>query len=179
MTTGAEALRHIQQYRQTVGAGLKLGIEHEVGVALYEFILEQRIKTVVETGIAHGFSSWYFLEALSQTGGRLYSIEPHVREVLVVPGKYQHLWQVNKAVSPAGLISLLKKLGQVDLFWHDSDHTYAGQFGEYAVASHHARFIGSHDINRTGAYIAFKDLYGWRDRLAGTGKWGVLEKAVS
>jgi len=79
MTTGAEALRHIQQYRQTVGAGLKLGIEHEVGVALYEFILEQRIKTVVETGIAHGFSSWYFLEALSQTGGRLYSIEPHVR----------------------------------------------------------------------------------------------------
>lgn len=152
------------------------GIEDYIGEILYNFIIENNIKTIVETGIYHGFSSWYFLEALKCTGGKLWSIESELQKEIVVPTELRSRWEIIKAASPEALYNLLSVLKSIDFFWHDSMHTFGIQFGEYAIAVEFAKFIGSHDVRRTGAWLAFLRLYGFKEILAGY-KFGIVRNS--
>jgi hypothetical protein len=105
-------------------------------------------RTVVETGVAHGVTSRLILEALARNdedreaqrsepsisgeseGGRLWSIdrppiEPELQaEVgLAVGDRFKERWSLIRGTSRRNLPGLLARLGQVDLFVHDSLHT--------------------------------------------------------
>jgi hypothetical protein len=90
-----------------------------------------RPKKVVETGVAHGVTSRCILEALNSSGdGHLWSIDlPPLERVwrkqvgAAVGDRYSDRWSYIKGSSRRRLPKLLSRLGQIDLFIHDSLHS--------------------------------------------------------
>ena len=88
-------------------------------------------KNVVETGVAHGVTSRFVLEALKSNGnGHLWSIDlpPLERSWrqqvgIAVGGGHSDRWTYIKGSSRRRLPRLLSELGQIDLFIHDSLHS--------------------------------------------------------
>jgi hypothetical protein len=87
---------------------------------------------VVETGVARGVTSRFILEAMHRNGcGRLWSIDlpdpfgAHQRDdtAQAVPDTCRARWHYIRGSSRRRMAGLLKVLGQVDLFIHDSLHT--------------------------------------------------------
>jgi hypothetical protein len=90
-----------------------------------------RPERVVETGVAHGLTSRVILEALRRNdAGHLWSIDlPPLDEGLrqqvgaAVDRQSAERWTYIHGSSRSRLPSLLSKLGQIDLFVHDSLHS--------------------------------------------------------
>lgn len=86
---------------------------------------------VVETGVAHGVTSRFILQAMEKNGGgNLWSIDlPPIEENLqkqigaAVGNRYADQWSYIKGSSRRRLPGLLAQLGQIDLFIHDSLHS--------------------------------------------------------
>ncbi len=86
---------------------------------------------VVETGVAHGVTSRFILEALDRNrGGHLWSIDlPPIqpfwkRQVGIAVGdRLKARWSYIKGSSRRRLPKLLSQLGAIDLFIHDSLHS--------------------------------------------------------
>lgn len=87
---------------------------------------------VIETGVSHGVSSAYILQALAANGrGRLLSIDlpplgsnPEVEIGQAVPRHLRARWELHLGPSKRLLARLAALHGPVDLFIHDSLHTY-------------------------------------------------------
>jgi Methyltransferase domain len=90
-----------------------------------------RPKKVVETGVAHGVTSRFVLEALERDGdGHLWGIDlPPLERVwreqvgAAVGDRYSDRWSYVRGSSRRRLPKLLSRLGQIDLFIHDSLHS--------------------------------------------------------
>jgi hypothetical protein len=90
-----------------------------------------RPKNVVETGVAHGVTSRFVLEALERNrSGHLSSIDlPPMEKVwqkqvgLAVTDRQAKQWTYLRGSSRLRLPELLSQLGQIDLFVHDSLHS--------------------------------------------------------
>jgi len=87
---------------------------------------------VVETGVAHGVTSRFVLEALERNrgGGHLWSIdlpplEKSWREQvgIAVGQRFANRWTYIRGSSRLRLRPLLRRMGRIDLFIHDSMHT--------------------------------------------------------
>jgi hypothetical protein len=86
---------------------------------------------VIETGVAHGFSSRFILEALEKNGpGHLWSIDlPPLDPALqsqvgvAVGDRFPDRWSFIKGSSRRCLPGLISQLCQIDLFIHDSIHS--------------------------------------------------------
>lgn len=99
--------------------------------AVWSLTRHLRAQQVVETGVAHGFTSRFILEALLSNGaGHLWSIDlPPLhhelrREVGVAVGdNLSDRWTYIRGSSRRRLPALLSRLGQIDLFVHDSLHS--------------------------------------------------------
>ena len=87
--------------------------------------------TVVETGVAHGVTSRFILEALDRNGsGHLWSIdhpplEPewHEQIGMAVDRRFPDRWSYISGSSRRRLPELLAQLHEIDLFVHDSLHS--------------------------------------------------------
>lgn len=99
--------------------------------AIWCLVHHLRPQTVVETGVGHGLTSRFILEALEDNGiGHLSSVDvPPMdavlrRQVGIAVGK-RHLerWSYIEGSSRRRLRALLSKLGQIDMFVHDSLHS--------------------------------------------------------
>jgi hypothetical protein len=99
--------------------------------AIWCLIRHLRPKSVVETGVAHGVTSRFILEAMEKNGiGHLSSIDlPPIEKVwreqvgLAVPSRHANNWTYIKGSSRLRLSKLLSHLGEIDLFIHDSLHS--------------------------------------------------------
>jgi len=100
--------------------------------ALWCLVRHLQPQHVIETGVAHGVSSRCLLEALERNGaGRLWSIdlppltipERHREIGVAVPEDRRGRWTYLEGSSRKRLPELLHKLGEVQLFWHDSWHS--------------------------------------------------------
>ena len=89
-------------------------------------------KNVVETGVGPGTTSYAFLSALEKTGGKLHSFdlgkkygEEETEEPVgfVVPENMRGRWKITFGDSKLTLGKGLARIGSVDLFFHDSEHT--------------------------------------------------------
>lgn len=100
---------------------------------------------VVETGVAYGVTSAFILQALEVNGrGVLHSIDlpplkPMADEFVgaLIPADLKHRWTLHRGVSKRILPGLLRKLGQVDIFIHDSLHTYRNIRRELCLVQPH------------------------------------------
>lgn len=124
--------------------------------ALYYLVRALKPRTVVETGVCYGASTSYILEALSRNGGgHLHSIdlgntpaEPP-NDFFVHPS-HRALWSLIIGDSRQELPRLLDRLGRIDLFHHDSLHTYEHMTWEFETAFPHLNpggALSSDDVN--------------------------------
>lgn len=101
-----------------------------------------RPRLVVETGVCYGVTSAYILKAIDVNHeGHLHSVDlpplgkdadRHVGRL--IPEELRDRWTLHRGVSGRVLSPLLGRLGNIDLFMHDSLHTYGTMRDEFAVA---------------------------------------------
>ena len=124
--------------------------------SLYYLVRALRPSIVIETGVCYGASSAYILEALHANGeGELYSIDlgntqDEPPSDFLVPSALQDRWHLRIGDSKRVLPRLLAELGEIDLFHHDSLHTYDHMMWEYKTAFPRlspAGALSSHDVN--------------------------------
>lgn len=99
--------------------------------AIWSVVRHLRPAKVIETGVAHGVSSRFILEALQRDGdGRLWSIDHpplehqwHEQIGLAVGGRFKDRWTYISGSSKRCLPRLLSELAPIDVFIHDSLHS--------------------------------------------------------
>lgn len=132
------------------------------------YLLVRLIKPnrVVETGVKLGASSTYILRALEDNEkGKLYSIDlpshdlPQGKESgCLVPEELRDRWDLRIGDAKEMLVPLLKEIGEVDFFVHDSLHTYNHMMWEYKNIWLYLRDGGlflSHDVFENEAFPDF------------------------
>jgi len=118
---------------------------------------------VVETGVAYGVSSAFILRALEQNGrGVLHSVDlPPLRRGyerywgMAVGGGLEDRWTLHRGASTRVLPWLLEDLQTVDLFVHDSLHTYRNMRREFEALWPRLQAGGAllaDDVERNGAF---------------------------
>ncbi|HKV90647.1 MAG TPA: class I SAM-dependent methyltransferase, partial [Thermoplasmata archaeon] len=113
-------------------------IEREHALFVYGLVRILRPDRIVETGVANGISSWLILGALDQNGqGRLVSVDVRDDVGTLVPRDLRDRWDLTILGRSGGRHSLrevLRAARPLDMFLHDSAHTYGHQLSEYRAA---------------------------------------------
>jgi predicted O-methyltransferase YrrM len=156
------------------------------GRLLYALVRLARPQVVVETGVASGVSSAYLLKALERNGsGTLHSVDmPNYEEILekqgaipqatailprgkevgyAVPDDLRSRWDLRLGLSREILPPLLQSAGPIDLYLHDSEHTYANMSWEYEQAWPVLRpggILASDDVGLNRAFADFASAHG-------------------
>ncbi len=158
-------------------------IGYAEGAYLYAVVRSLRPQVAVETGVANGFSTAFLLQALDANGeGHLHSIDLP-REVgraydpgtfyegegragipagsepgWLIPDELRHRWTLLLGRSQDELPPLLDRLGEVDFFMHDSEHSFDCMWFEFNATWARLRAGGvlvSDDVNSTEAFPRF------------------------
>lgn len=165
--------------RAMVAGGVKTGHAE----MLWAVVRRRRPRVVVETGVCNGVSSAVLLEALALNGeGRLVSVDlpefsdPGLNDTAFWDGKggavipagrpvgwlapeaRRDIWRLELGRAQDILAPLLEAEGPIDIFIHDSEHSYDNQMFEF-VAGYAALAPGgllvATDINWSGAFDDF------------------------
>lgn len=114
------------------------------GKWIYIAVRAAKPEIMIETGVAHGYSSWVILNAIHKNQkGKLYSIDLAGHDTNddynlnknkighIVPNTLRQYWKLIVGDSKIELPKLLTRLGKVDIFFHDSDHSFENMFFEF------------------------------------------------
>ena len=122
-------------------------------------------KTVIETGVAYGWSSFATLTSLQKRNGILYSSDmPYLGQNgdqyvgCVVPGNLRANWKLFRHADRESLPKILKETGEIDVIHYDSDKSYEGMKWAYETLYPRLRKGGvfiSDDINDNSAFQDF------------------------
>jgi predicted O-methyltransferase YrrM len=167
---GSGLLQHLHTCLQEAG-DVGGSIDYESGTVLYVLVSIFKPEVVVKTGVANGVSSFFILRALEQNSrGKLYSIDLHYRDGIsvpigkelgwIIPEELRNRWLLVLGESTKVLPKLLKKLGTIDIFFHDSRHTYKTMMKEYGIVWPFLKDGGlllSHDVKSNDAFLDFVD----------------------
>jgi predicted O-methyltransferase YrrM len=145
-------------------------------MSLYFLIRELKPDTVVETGVHRGVSSLFILQALHDNKkGKLFSIDLPFAEYITdnkmetksilqtekigicVPKQLQEKWNLILGDSKNELPKILKKINSLDIFLHDSKHTYEHMTWEYKIIWPHLKSNGVLISDDTNWNESFKD----------------------
>lgn len=146
-------------------------------ILLYLIIRKLKPKSAIETGVSHGVSSLFILQALNDNKqGALYSIDlplanyvadnmhsiksnvPPEKVGVCVPSTLRKRWNLILDDSKKELPTLLENLQSVDFFLHDSKHTYEHMLWEYEKVWPYLKTNGilvSDDTNLNDAFKTF------------------------
>lgn len=113
---------------------------------LYVVVRAAKPETMVETGVASGVSSAHILQAMAKNGkGTLHSVDlpnaaagaqiPEGRGAgWIIPEALRSRWRLSLGDSREILPRVLDGLPAVDVFFHDSDHSYESMMLEFEAA---------------------------------------------
>ena len=132
---------------------------YEEGIRIYALVRKLRPLVAVETGVCNGFSTAFVLLALQRNdAGELHSIDlpevvgadyepgrfwegkqgaaipPGKEPGWMIPAELRARWRLTVGRSQEELPSLLERLGAIDLFVHDSEHSYECMDFEFRAA---------------------------------------------
>ena len=150
---------------------------------IYSILRKTRPSVVIETGVCNGFSSAIILQALKENSkGHLYSIDypefadsRHNKDEFwtgkkgavvpsdeesgwLVPQNLRNRWTLIIGKSQDELLPLLNRLKGIDIFFHDSEHSYKNQMFEFKTAFSYLNNDGiliASDINWNNSYEDF------------------------
>jgi predicted O-methyltransferase YrrM len=144
-----------------------------LGKWLYCTVRVIKPEVLIETGIAHGNSSWVILNAIKKNGkGLLYSFDlPNndtnadynfgnrpVETGWMVPDELRMNWSMVIGDSRETLPKTLSSLSKVDFFFHDSDHSYEHMMFEFKTVFpflNEGGILSSDDINKNSSFQDF------------------------
>ena len=167
-----EVLGALDLFERRLGTGWSACLDQAQASFLYALIRAYKLQTIVETGVWHGFTTLFMLDALAKNnGGKLYSIDLPPLDLMsislesgwIIPQELRTRWSLLRGTSRKLLNPLLDDLGEIDLFMHDGEHTYAAMKFEYESSWKHLRrggFLLSHDINGNDAFLEFAEEHG-------------------
>lgn len=139
--------------------------------ALYAVVRLTRPAIVLETGVAHGYSSAVILQALGDNGhGRLSSVDlPMFRPGVVgytgdaVPDRLRASgWELQLGSDRRVLPSLLKWIGPVDFLFYDSDTAYEEMLHTWGLVWQHLRpgaVLAMNIVHANDAYLEFAETH--------------------
>jgi predicted O-methyltransferase YrrM len=138
------------------------GVEQATGLTLYALARLLRPTVTVETGVADGRSSFILLSALERNGhGMLHSFDVRPDAGSLARGHDQWNLTTSDAKDPRGTFTeALAGLDRIDLFLHDSDHSYQNQMFEYETAWPKipvGGVLASDDVDLFKAYVDFAE----------------------
>lgn len=175
----------LEEYRQLTGKNSMGAISMDAAQDYYAVTRKLQPFTVVETGVCNGLSTLSILLALHKNdSGKLYSVDYPYRadESLeefredtfekyggatipsdkepgwIIPDRLRKRWDLTKGKSQRELPGLMAELEEVDLFIHDSEHSYPCMMFEYELAYEWLESGGvilSDDINWNEAFSVF------------------------
>ena len=172
----------------------KIAVDTASRLALYVLCRTTKPAVVVETGVASGTSSSYILRALDKNAqGKLYSIDVpwytvtqnwkgafpdgvktnpiELQSGWIIPDYLRGRWELTMGLSNEKLPSLLKKVGKADVFFHDSEHSYANMAWEFKTIWPGLREKGVmlvHNVNKNTAFAEFEQNVGGKSfKLSG------------
>jgi len=147
---------------------VEFGLPRSICRFLYSLCLSYKPQIIVETGVANGFSSSYVLLALQNLEkGKLISLDD-----LIMP------WQTKEKIGYAipkllrerhtilvgnalkNLKNIPTEYGQIDVFIHDSDHSYKHMTSEFNIIWQNIKkggFLISDDVGFNDAFIDFAE----------------------
>jgi Methyltransferase domain len=166
------------------GTGYTIGaIEFTEGVYLYSILRQVKPRLAVETGVCNGFSTAFALQALHRNGeGELHSIDlpreigkdyepdefftgegragvpPGKEPGWLIPDRLREHWTLILGKSQDELPGLLGRLGTVEFFMHDSEHSFdcmSFEYNEAWPALAEGGVLISDDVNSTEAFPRF------------------------
>jgi len=177
-------------FRTHLARGLaEIGYVFPGAAELYVVVRATKPKVVIETGVSSGISSAHILRALAVNGtGTLHSIDlPNVQQGStlpegkspgwLVPHELRGRWRLHLGESREILPALLDMLDRVDIFLHDSDHSYEGMSREFAQVLPRLPRGGlllSDDVHLHRAWEDFCTAHGLRPTRVGN--FGVTRK---
>lgn len=134
--------------------------------ALWCLVRHLKPRVAIETGVGHGITSRCVLEAMARNGsGHLYSIDlpPLDRAMrkrigIAVEPRLTGRWSLIADSSRRALPEVISRVGQIDLFIHDSLHTERNVRFEADLAWEALRPGGAmviDDIDSNGGYQSF------------------------
>jgi hypothetical protein len=135
----------------------------------YAIARAKRPKVILETGVCYGVTSAFLLKALSiNEEGELHSIDlpplgrdTHAFVGKLVPPELRQRWALHKGTSRRLMRQLLPKLAPLEMFVHDSLHTYSNMRDEFALAWSYlgpGGVLVSDDIEGNSAFLELANL---------------------
>jgi predicted O-methyltransferase YrrM len=130
-----------KQLEGTEAIGADLYAKHVL--IQYSIVRAFKPESILETGVANGVSSAYLLHAMERNQkGSLHSIDvndgsflpPGKRVGWIVPEWSRHRWRLHLGDARELLPRMLKDLNSLDIFIHDSLHSYDHMKFEYEQA---------------------------------------------
>ncbi|MCR9191789.1 MAG: class I SAM-dependent methyltransferase [Gammaproteobacteria bacterium] len=141
-------------------------------IFLYWVVRNLKPKTIVQTGVCNGLSAAFMVLAMVKNGGEgnlhtvdlaptfnaddpAWTAKGEIYGVTIpegktsgwlVPDAYQDRFSVIQGDAKLMLPELLKKLGSIDMFYHDSDHTYEHMMFEFMEAKKY--------LSKSGVFVA-------------------------
>lgn len=147
-------------------------------------VKENKPSIVVETGFGNGASANAFLSAFKEYGlvnSKLYSfeIDPIVISSKLMSDPQLHFLLIDD--SPQSFTKKINEIGNIDMFYHDSNHSYQHQMFEYKNAwelLNPGGILSTDDAHLTEAFIDFAQKVGRSPfMLCDHGKYiGVIRK---
>ena len=157
-------LGNIAPYRKLPLSGLHQRLDGTnttiAGLYTYALIREKRPKIILETGIGYGYMSAVILEALNKNKyGQLYSTDVLGEVGIMTWATDKSRWHKIIGKPKTVFRDALKEVkGKIDMFIHDSDHSYQNMKYEFNAAYPRMSrngWILSDDIIINDAYIEF------------------------
>lgn len=136
-------------------------------IMLYYLVRVYKPKRVIETGVWTGKTTWSILKGMEDNGiGELTSIDLGERRIGnstlllkeiggLVPSELRHRWHLIIGDSKKILPDLVNKIKALDLFYHDSDHSYEHMMFEYTTVLPYLReggILSSDDVSLNNAF---------------------------
>ena len=141
-------------------------IRNDSRLFLYGLCKMMKPDVIVETGVAYGQSSSYILQALKENNkGILHSIDNVFRpweslEMIgnAIPQNLRKRWKLVTGSSVVKLEETLQSKKTIDVFLHDSLHTYKNMLFEYHTSWPFIKkngFLISDDVSENNAFLDF------------------------
>jgi predicted O-methyltransferase YrrM len=148
---------------------INFGLNRNVARLLFFLCKFTKPTYVIETGVANGFSSSYILSALDiLDNGELFSFENiflpwQTKEKIgsAIPENLKKRHHLVIGNSTFELKKLLNKLESIDIFIHDSTHTYNTMMKEFEISWPYIKtggFLFSDDVHKNNAFLDFAEI---------------------
>ena len=142
---------------------IKFEFSHVSNMALFLYYVTRikKPKLIIETGVATGQSSFFILKAMQENNfGKLVSTDIRYDAGEIIPDYLKNRWNFMalKRDNKKSFKKFINNFDKIDIFFHDSDHSYWWQTLEYNTAFNHIKNGGllvSDDIDNSYAFLDF------------------------